>query len=304
MASGSTPPSSFSAVASPVTSAGKYGYSRNILGYAWTNSQYTSGQVWNSTPGNNSTLIRYVSLGSTSLTSGNVIQVTSVGEINVMVSSDTSPTTSGAYVTKYVNSTNYHYFVAGSGVSNKQEVFPNEHGVIVLPINTQYVIVTCQLTNLASAVSSGNLWYVNTKVYVSTELPEDQNEVAAINDQTETFMDTTGSDTVGGDALTEGQQIAQNISFVQQTGQFVTGTFDAFANASPSSGLYFPGLTIMGHQIIAPQNVSFLGYLGTDLENQIKHFVTLVIFLAWINGLRGLYHKIFLGEQEVEVVDE
>lgn len=302
MVSGSTPPSSFGPVASPASSAGKYGYGTNIQGYAWYSSSQ-SGQVWNTTPGNNSTLVRYVSLGSTTMAKDNVIAVTTDGNVSISVSTDTQPT-SYSYTTKYVNSTNYHYFVAGSGLSNTQEVHPNEHGVIVLPINAQYIIVTCQLTNLASSVSSGNLWFVSSKIFVSVELPEDQNEVAAIEEQTDTFMDTTGSDAVGTDAITQGQQIAQNVDFVQQTGQFVTGAFGAFADTDASTGLYFPGLTIQGHQIIAPQNVSFLGYLGTDIENTIRHAVTLVMFLAWINGLRGIYHKIFLGEQEVEVVDE
>lgn len=125
-----------------------------------------------------------------------------------------------------------------------------------------------------------------------------------IDNQTDELKSTDGSSGVMSDISGQGASISQNLNFVQQTGQFVTGAFDAVTNADASQGLTFPGLTIMGHEIIPPQEVAFLGYLGADLEQTIKNGVTLVLFLAWLMGLRSIYHKIFLGEQEVEVIEE
>lgn len=148
-------------------------------------------------------------------------------------------------------------------------------------------------------------WYSADTFGLSVEVADDEPELQQyIQNQTDELKSTDGSSGVMSDISGQGQQIAQNVNFVQQTGQFVNGVFSAFSDADASQGLTFPGLVIMGHEILPQQEVSFLGYLGNDLENTIKSAVTMVLFLAWIMGLRSMYHRIFLGEQEVEVVDE
>lgn len=285
----------------PVQSTyGKYSYGTIIQADTYYRS--SSGYSWSSKPSASPcTLVRFISDGGGHMSEGNKILCTAEGNVYVYSTSVSSPTASD-YSGYYITANNYHYYVSKSGNADVTEVFPDSTGAFVMPFNAQYFFVTCNLVNLSAA--SGSIWTVQSEFTLSYEQPSDQNEVAAINNQTQQMMDTTGSDTVSGDAITQGQQLVQGMNFITQTGSFVSGVVDTFANTEPSTGLQFPGLTIMGHTILQPQMVNFLGYLGTDIENTIKTGITIVFFLAWVNGLRGLYHKIFLGEKEVEIVDE
>lgn len=201
-------------------------------------------------------------------------------------------------------SDNYRYFVAKSGFTNVTEVVANEEGVLVMPFDVGYLIVACTVTGQGSLSSTS---YVDATRKGSTILLVDVPEETIreiVQDQTSELKSTEGSDTVVGDVTSIGEDIVEGADFVQQTASFVSGSFDAVLNAEPDAGVPFPGLTIMGHTILPAQTVSVTGYLGSTIEDNIKTGCTLVLFLAWIMGLRGFYHKIFLGETEVEVVDE
>lgn len=302
--SGSNPPSTLKV--SPIySSAGSYGYADIIFGSPryQSSSGTWRGTAWNTVPSTTSpVLIRLKSIDGGQLANGQRFMLGDTGQYLINYSNLSTPTGSSDYSEIRLNGSNFHYYVSKTGNASKTEIFPDSHGTFTAPFDVQYVFIVSNV-NLTS-ISSAKFWYVYHDFSIMIERPEDQNEVAAINDQTDTFMDTTGSDTVGGDALSQGQQIVQGVDFIQQTGQLVTATFNVFNTASAETGLRFPGLTIMGHTIIQPQDVSFTGYLGTELENRIRDAVTLVLFLAWLMGLRSLYHRMFLGEVEVDVVEE
>ena len=182
------------------------------------------------------------------------------------------------------------------------------NGVFSYPGYVQYVAVSFNTPGasvLNSKYSVGlyqwDSTFCNLKVQVADGEPTFE---TAIQNQTDTIMNTDGSDSVGSDAVTSGQNLIQGANFVQQTGSFVSQSFGAITDSEASEGLYFPGLTIMGYSIIPVQNVAFTGYLGSEVEQNIKNGVTLVLFLAWMAGLISIYHRMFLGEQEVEVVEE
>lgn len=193
--------------------------------------------------------------------------------------------------------TNYSLWYKHSGGSTPVKVEPDSKGIYVMPEDAIYVAVCFRITNTDSlkdyiVIDSPNLILLDDSV----------NQV--VNNQTQNLMKTDGSSDIAPNAVEQGQQIVQGVDFVQQTGQLVTGTFDAFNTASATEGVPFPGLTIMGYSIIPAQNVPVTGYLGADVEDRIRDGVTLVLFLAWIMGLRSIYHRLFLGEVEVDVVEE
>lgn len=174
--------------------------------------------------------------------------------------------------------------------------------------NRAYTYIAVSWTSPSMAQMNGYdhlASYSSSTLRMTVEVADDEPELQGyIQEQTDELKSTEGSSNIMSDISGQGQQIAQNVNFVQQTGQFVSGVFGAFSDADASEGLTFPGLSIMGYDILPSQQVAFLGYLGTDLEETIKTAVTMVLFLAWIMGLRAMYHRIFLGEQEVEVVEE
>lgn len=312
---GSTPPSTLKV--SPIYSvAGSHGYADIIFGsprYQSTSGTWR-GTAWNTVPSTTSpVLIRLKSIDGGQLANGQRFMLGDTGQYLINYTNLTTPTGSSDYSETRLNGSNFHYYVSKSGNSNKTEIFPDSHGTFTAPFDVQYVFIVSNV-NL-SVISSAKFWYVYHDFSIMIERPEDQNEVAAINDQTDTLtentheqtdtlMDTTGSNGIVGPAQNQGGQIAHGISFVDQTGQFLQGAVNAFNTASADSGLQFPGLTIMGYTIIQPATVSFTGYLGSEIEGRIKDGVTLVLFLAWVMGLHTLYEKIFLGKVDVEVDEE
>lgn len=202
----------------------------------------------------------------------------------------------------YLSPENLRYWVrTGSGSYMNMTVGADGLFTASVAVTHVFVSFTASRTSAVNGATSCAL----DGVEVLVQVPDGEPTVEGyIQNQTNELKSTDGSSGIVSGMQGQGQQIANNLNFVQQTASFVTGTFDAIAGESASQGITFPGLTIMGHQIIASQDVPFLGYLGEDLENTIRTFFTMVIFLAWVMGLRGFYRKIFLGETDVEVVNE
>ena len=287
----------------PLVQEGLTGYGSLIRGGNYTNSTTGSkNSAYNTKPTGNVYVV-YMLNRPNNLAKGSKVVVTgAIGWLHTNTSSE--PTSSTSWQLKQCTVSEVRYFVSDSNNGNQTEVFLDETGALKLPYSANYLFCVTRLNNFQSVISGAALWYPDADFQFKYELPSDQNEVAAIESQTDSLTDTTGSDTSVDNPLAQGEQIVQGVNFVSQTASFVSGAVDAVMNTEPSSGLTFPGLVIMGHQILAEQNVPFIGYLGEGLEDTIKTGVTLVLFLAWVNGLVGLYHKIFLGEQEVEVTDE
>lgn len=211
-----------------------------------------------------------------------------------------SPTSSTSQ-TYYMSPVNLRYWVRSTN-GTVTSVNPESDGLFRANVNVSHVIVSYTASNM----NSGNGWdSCNCGGVFYVQVPDGEPTVEGyIQDQTQELKSTDGSSGIVSGMANQGQSISQNLNFVQQTGQFITSAFDAVANGEQSQGLHFPGLVIQEHTILQAQDVAFLGYLGTELEGTIRNFVTMVLFLAWIMGLRGIYRKIFLGETEVEVVDD
>ena len=256
---------------------------------------------WSSVPSNATpVLVTYVTSVGTSYAQGVHIKVESNSgghNFSQYYYSDTSHTQS-----QVLNPYNPRYFVFDTNRQNRTEIYPDNDGTLVMPFDVGYIAVTVNVV-LNTSVLPGpeNKWGVTNSIEIFNWVAEDIDEVSAINNQTTQLNSTTGSNTVAGDTLETGYEIVDDLGFVSQTASFVSGAYDAVMNSDASASLAFPGLTIMGHTIISPQNVPFLGYLGSEIENTIRTACTMVLAIAWINGLMALYRKIFIGETVVEV---
>lgn len=118
--------------------------------------------------------------------------------------------------------------------------------------------------------------------------------------QTSELKDTTGSDSVisGTDGVT--QQIQSKLGFIAETATITSNLYDAILYEG-TGYVPFPEIAWQGQTIIAAQNVPILGYIPS-IEDDIKTFNTIVLFLAWLHGMHSLYARIFLGQ--VEVISE
>lgn len=198
---------------------------------------------------------------------------------------------------------NYRYFVAKSGYTNLTEIFPDENGLFWMPFDVGYIVVTNTVSGQGSMAASYEVYIRRTgdlSLLISTI---DSSMQRIVNDQTNTLMNTDGSSDILDGMQGQGEQIVGDVDFIQQTGQFANGTYQAIMNSSEQSTVTFPGINLMGFNIPSAQ-VSLVEYVPSNILELIKTGCTMVLFLAWFNGLRGMYHKIFLGEKEVEVVEE
>lgn len=248
---------------------------------------------------NGNTVYIVMSIGSGSLTEGTQASILANYTFSFAYRADTG----GSYTLLHSTSDYWRFWVAKAGFTDKQQIFPDEHGVFTMPYDVGFLMISCSVTGMGSLSNRG---YVSIGMVGRPSVMVDVLETSMeriINDQTETLMNTEGSSSVFDDVAGQGQQISQNMNFVQQTGQFVTGAFDAVANSEEVSTVTFPGISLMGFTI-QPTNVNMLQYIDSELLELIRTGVTMVVFLAWFSGLRAMYHRIFLGQTQIEVVDE
>lgn len=145
----------------------------------------------------------------------------------------------------------------------------------------------------------------NTNSTITNTTEQQTNEIGQqTQNQTNQLKDTSGSDGILTGAQSAGNNIVNNLGFVAQTASFVTDSVSAITNTNASATVHFPGIKVQNNVIAQEQDVNILGWFPTELETTIRTFGTLLFTLAWINGLRRMYEKIFGGEKVVEVDTE
>lgn len=281
---------------SPFVTSGKTGYSSIIRGsYLYGSASTYNGPVYNSKPSSGFSVVYFASSGA-GFAEGNRVSVEMDSALSYHASGSASPTSFGDYEIKRLSVSGIRFFVSKDGNVDTTEVFPQSDGTFVMPFDAVYFFVTYRV----GGSIDGSLWYPSTSnVYIRYYVPDEIDEVEAIQDQTTDLMGTSGSDGIAGDVLDIGTDIVQGADFVQQTASFVGGAVDAVASAEPDGTVAFPGISLMGFSIPA-QNVSVTAGLSPDLLEMIRTGVTVVVFIAWVNGLISLYHRLFLGTVEVE----
>lgn len=232
-------------------------------------------------------LIRYVNIGGGQLAKDNRISI-KAENVTFYYGSATGSNGSSAVI----NAQQYRYFVSKGNNSGTTEIFPNDKGVFVMPFDAQYVFVTCRLA-LTTAVRNATYWRFSDGIQVSIERPEDQNEVAAINDQTTQLKDTTGSDTVAGDAVTDAQQQVNNIPLVNILDTFTTGVQQQVNIQDVDGSVTFPGMTLAGFTV--PQaTIRPMSLVSEDMQTIIRSLVTFVFVQAFLRHIFHLIDVIFV----------
>ena len=134
---------------------------------------------------------------------------------------------------------------------------------------------------------------------VLCQLPDGQT-ISAIESQTNTLMDTSGSDSVAGgtvdsavSSLGDSTKLMSQVSAL--AGKFTNLTSDA------SGVISFPGIKFGLFEIPATSVDVWANF--SQLETPCKVICTGVLILLWIRGVQALFGRIFHGTQDV-IVDE
>ena len=272
---------------------GLYGYSTTLsLNSIYTHgNSYTDGQCWNTKPGNSSpVLVRFAQIAGGELAKDRRIQISVKGNITFKYSTNANPSYSSDYLSVTRNCSNFRYFVSNS-TTGGTEIFPDQYGTFILPINAQNVYVVCQV---ALSLSSGVQVYgfQNSEYFkVRAELPDDQNEVDAINDQTDTFMSTDGSDTVVSGTNSSANSTINNMNLYQSVQSMLSGFWDSFYTTDASQVVLFPGISLMGFTIDAA-SVNVFNNLPIPI-NYVRMVVTFIFCSAFISHIIHLLQAIF-----------
>lgn len=262
----------------------------------WSGSTSAKGPCWNTVPSSSAYLIRMQNVSNGSLAKDNVIQLDMTGFVGISATTATSPSSSDWKVNRTLNATQYRYWVSKSGNTGLTEIFPNENGVFIMPFNAQYFFVTCYVS--FSSMSNYKFWYISDTYGfgVMTERPEDQNEVAAINDQTTQLKDTTGSDTVAGDTVSQTTQQIQQFPIVQMVEDFTTGIQQQIVSQDVDGTVTFPGMLMAGVTIPAA-TIRPMELVPEDLRNPIRMMVTFIFVQAFIRHIFWVIEAIFVIQE-------
>ena len=122
-----------------------------------------------------------------------------------------------------------------------------------------------------------------------------------INSQTDTLMDTTGSDGIVG-AVTQGgvSGLTSRLGFIAQIPTVVSSFLAGISSGTASGGLFFPGVTVLGYTLIPAQDVPVWQNGLAALETPIKAFNTGVLALLFVKGAKHVFHKDLLGWDDDE----
>lgn len=281
---------------SPIqTNIGKYAATTIISpGYYYESTTggttYKYGQAWNTVP-DNITLVRFASFGGGNLPTGRRIEINCPGTVKVNYTASAIPAGIGSYMYKTITCTDFRYYVSGSGNTGKTRIYPDSSGSFTMPIDAQYVFVTCQISLGVSGVQLWNISDDSSMFGVSFERPEDQNEVAAINDQTETLTNTDGSDTVTTDVTGQYTQDVENLDLFQ----LVNETFQTIQNGVSSQEqngvVAFPGMSFQGFTLPAA-NVDPTSFMPSIMPH-VKLVLTFVFCAAFVSHIVELLHALF-----------
>lgn len=282
-----TQPTSFKV--SPLASA-PAGYANLVpVGSLYGATSTTNKVAFNTAPSASAYLVRMKNIGGGQLAEGNVINLTGLGVVQIAYTTVASPSTSD-YGYKSVDATEYRYFVSRSGNTDTTEIYPNDMGVFVMPFTAQYLFVTCKVS--FSGMTSYKYWNVFNSMTVSTERPEDQNEVAAINDQTEQFMSTEGADTSASDVVAPTVEEVQKLDVFSFLTEMSKSVEETVTTQDEDSTAVFPGFEFKGFKLEA-QTIDPMALLPDELQTVVRLMVTFVFCTAFVSHITHLVQAIF-----------
>lgn len=136
-----------------------------------------------------------------------------------------------------------------------------------------------QITNLT------NQTITNTTNVTNTVTQQTQQQTTALKD-------TTGSDGIVSSAVNSTQSsLVQKLGFVAQIPTIMSEIYQAVTHEGGGT-VHFPGVSWEGQTIWPAADVPIVGWMPDSVQNPIRLFNTIVLFLAWMRGVHLIYLRI------------
>ena len=240
------------------------------------------------------TLYVVASVSSGSLTNGMKFRLSPVfgsllGTNGTIAQGDTIP----------ISPTQYKYYGRSSGGS-WYELTPS-NGLFTAPNQLTFVAVACNARGCQSGNGYAKLYGFSNSlgVLVYSQQPDvvsaidEQTEVitSVTDNQTQELKDTTGSDTVASQQVTQGQQVFQNLSFMTGVNQALSNMQSAIVSQDVDTGVPFPGLQMAG--FVIPAATIDPTSMMPEIMPYVRTVLTFVFCAAFISHIIYLVQAIF-----------
>lgn len=266
----------------------KVGYGTPIVGYFYTGG--SQGHVYTSVPSvSTPVVVVRVGTGSGVLAEGQIVQLKFPEQLTIR-HAPANATLASAYETDYVAMTNFRYWAVADGGGRRQELYPNANGTFTMPFDSVWFFVTANVTSLAGY--SGEWWYSNSTLTVGYERPEQQDEVAAINSQTQQLMSTDGADSGIGGYTSQVTTTYEGLQPVQMLTTLTDTVREQVMTTESDSSIVFPGMSIAGF-VLPSYEVDPMQLAPESVREPIRMMVTLVFVIAFLRHIWGLIDMIF-----------
>lgn len=196
-------------------------------------------------------------------------------------------------VTKNGFAANYYGF-AYMDETDTTHVVTNVTNTYELPANARYVGVILRFDK--REIQKGSfLVFKPFQMWIKAS-PIEQTIERETEQQTAELKDTTGSGTILSNLTGGGtEQFDENIGLFGQL-TTVTDMFgEAITGATASGVIQFPGVTVMGVELVAAQSVDIWQGGLAQFETPVKAFMTFGLVAAWFNGMKHLFEVQVLG---------
>ena len=274
----------------PLVQEGLTGYGSLIRGGNYTNSTTGSkNSAYNTKPTGNVYVVYMLNRPNNLAKGSKVVATGAIGWLHT--NSSTEPTSSSSWQLKQCTVSEVRYFVSDSNNGNQTEVFLDKTGALKLPYSANYLFCVTRLNNFQSVISGAALWYPDADFQFKYELPSDQNEVAAIESQTQTLTDTSGSDSVTNDVASQTNQQIQGLDMFDVTHQISEGIGNAITTQETDTSVTFPGMSLAGFSL--PSASIDPLELVPEHKDTIRLMVTFIFCSAFISHIYSLVQAIF-----------
>lgn len=181
---------------------------------------------------------------------------------------------------------------------------PYEGGIFVVPQDCTQIL--CELSfNLTFAYSG---YFLLDYSSIVVQVPDGQT-ISAIEtstqQQTDTLMNTDGSDSIVSGATSGGEQgLLDKLGFIGTVIQVPLSILDGLTSSEEST-ITFPGISVPlpGGNFVIPETEIDLWANFPALETPVRTGCTFVCVLLWLNGCKSLYDRIVHGDQDV-IIEE
>lgn len=259
--------------------------------FTYTNAgnTYTYGNAYSAAPSGSYWGVSYQTYNGSVFGEGQRVRVVASGIYSYRRATVASPSAASQYEGLTAAVDDMRVYVADAGNGNVTLVTPDETGTLVMPFEVRTVYVCWHVSGISTG---GRYWYPQNNVVLSVERPEDQNEVAAINDQTETLMSTDGAQSGVEGYTGQVTNVYEGLQPVQVLGDLADEIRETVVTTESDSSIVFPGMSLSGF-VIPSVSIDPMSLVPESLREPIRMMVTLVFVSAFLSHIWHLIDEIF-----------